>query len=128
MWGKRAVVPERFKVDLTTHRLVARAYDDGVAFRYELPAGFAGTNEQTAFNFAGDYTAWFYDGEQHNLGPEKLSQVAGRRQPVMTVKVDDAATWPSTRRTWPPANRSCWSRAEARRPSAWLRLPAQPGA
>jgi alpha-glucosidase len=87
-------VPEHFQeatLDLTTYRLTARAYDDGIAFRYELPPGFAGTNEQTAFNFAGDFTAWFYNGERHNLGPEKLSASEGRRQPVMTVKAGDNA-------------------------------------
>ena len=92
VWGKRAVVPDVFNeltLDLKTYRLVARAYDDGVAFRYEVPSGGA-TNELTRFCFAGDYTAWFYNGEHHNLGPEKLSDSDGRRLPVMTVKVDDA--------------------------------------
>ena len=92
VWGKRAVVPDLFHeltLDLKSYRLVARAYDDGVAFRYELPAGKA-TGELTQFNFAGDYTAWFYNGEHHNLGPEKLSDSDGRRLPVMTIKVDDA--------------------------------------
>jgi alpha-glucosidase len=87
LWGKRAVVPDRFNeltLDLKTYQLQARAYDDGVAFRY---IGGAGA-EQTQFNFAGDYTAWFYNGEHHNLGPEKLSDSDGRRLPVMTVQVD----------------------------------------
>jgi alpha-glucosidase len=92
VWGKRAVVPDVFHeltLDLTIFRLVARAYDDGVAFRYETPSAKA-TAELTEFRFAGDYTAWFYNGEHHNLGPEKLSASDGRRLPVMTVKVDDA--------------------------------------
>jgi alpha-glucosidase len=92
LWGKRAEVPDRFNevtLDLKEFRLVARAYDDGVAFRYESPPTNA-TAELTRFNFAGDYTAWFYNGEHPNLGPEKLSDSAGRRLPVMTIKVDDA--------------------------------------
>ena len=92
VWGKRAVVPDRFNevtLDLTSYRVVARAYDDGVAFRYDTPPANA-TAEVTRFNFAGDYTAWFYNGERANLGPEKLSASQGRRMPVMTVKVDDA--------------------------------------
>jgi alpha-glucosidase len=92
VWGKRAVVPERFNeltLDLTRYRLVARAYDDGVAFRYEAAPADA-TAELTRFNFAGDYTAWFYNGEQHNLGPEKLSNSNGRRMPVMTIQADPA--------------------------------------
>lgn len=95
VWGKRAEVPERFNeaaVDLKAYRLVARAYDDGIAFRYETPAGApAASAELTEFAFAGDYTAWFYNGEHANLGPDKLSTYDGRRPPVMTVMADDAA-------------------------------------
>ena len=90
LWGKRASVPERFNemtLDLTTYRLVARAYDDGVAFRC-----LGGTGaERTQFCFAGDYTAWFYNGEHHNLGPEKLTESDGKRLPPMTVKAADGA-------------------------------------
>lgn len=91
VWGKRAVVPDVFNeltLDLGSFHIAARAYDDGVAFRYEFPAGKA-TAELTQFRFAGDYTAWFYNGEHHNLGPEKLSTTDGKRLPVMTVKADD---------------------------------------
>jgi alpha-glucosidase len=92
LWGKRAVVRDRFReltLDLGHYQVVARAYDDGVAFRYVLPRGVTGTAETTAFRFAGDYTAWFYNGEHHNLGPEKLSASDGRRLPVMTVGIDE---------------------------------------
>ena len=90
LWGKRANVPERYNevtLDLTSYRLVARAYDDGVAFRC---LGGSGA-ERTQFCFAGDYTAWFYNGENHNLGPDKLSAVDGKRLPPMTVKAADDA-------------------------------------
>ncbi len=90
VWGKRASVPERYNevtLDLTAYRLVARAYDDGVAFRC---LGGSGA-ERTQFCFAGDYTAWFYNGEHHNLGPEKLSESDGKRMPPMTVKAADDA-------------------------------------
>ncbi len=90
VWGKRADVPDRFNevtLDLKTYRLVARAYDDGVAFRC---LGGAGA-ELTQFRFAGDYTAWYYNGEHHNLGPEKLSEGDGKRLPPMTVKAADDA-------------------------------------
>jgi alpha-glucosidase len=92
VWGKRAVVPDRFNeltLELKAYRIVARAYDDGVAFRYE-GAVAAATREMTRFNFAGDYTAWFYNGEHANIGPERLSESDGRRLPVMTIKVDEA--------------------------------------
>jgi alpha-glucosidase len=69
--------------------VVLRAYDDGVAFRYRLPevkGQAVSSGELSSFNFAGDYTAWFYNGENHNLGPEPLSAVSGIRLPVMTVR------------------------------------------
>lgn len=90
VWGKRAVVPEHYNeltLSLKTYKIVARAYDNGVAFRYEFPAESAGT-ELTSFAFAGNYTAWYYNGENPNLGPEKLADCDATRQPVMTVKVD----------------------------------------
>ena len=88
LWGKRGVVPERFRevvLDCRSYQLEARAYNDGVAFRYVGGSGPEGTD----FQFAGDYTAWFYNGENPNLGPEKLSASHGKRLPVMTVKVAD---------------------------------------
>jgi len=44
--------------------------------------------ELTRYDFAGDYTAWFYNGEHENIGPEKLSVSNGKRLPVMTIKAD----------------------------------------
>lgn len=40
--------------------LIMRAYDDGVAFRYDLPesSGFVLTDELTEFRFAADYRCW----------------------------------------------------------------------
>ena len=93
LWGKRSVVPDRYNgrdisvtfADLGEVTLQARVYDDGAAFRFTgLPAGEM--TEQTSFNFAGDYTAWFYNGERHNIGPERLSESDGERLPVMTIK------------------------------------------
>lgn len=93
LWGKRSVVPDRYNgrdiqvtfAGLGEVTLQVRVYDDGAAFRFTgLPAGEM--TERTSFNFAGDYTAWFYNGERHNIGPEKLSESDGERLPVMTVK------------------------------------------
>ncbi|MDO5442434.1 MAG: glycoside hydrolase family 97 catalytic domain-containing protein [Bacteroidia bacterium] len=96
VWGKREVVPDvynqasvTFKKGDAAVKLEVRAYDDGVAFRFVNEAGDAVWNEATEFNFAGDYTAWFYNGERHNIGPELLSESDGERLPVMTVKVSD---------------------------------------
>jgi alpha-glucosidase len=94
IWGKREEVPDRYReatLDLGGYQLQARAYDDGVAFRYvfpgpgQMPIGA----EATAFQFAGDYTAWYYNGENHNIGPEKLSAAKGKRRPVVTIQADD---------------------------------------
>ena len=93
LWGKRSAVPDRYNGrdftvafrDLGEVTLQVRVYDDGTAFRFaDLPAGEM--TEKTGFNFAGDYTAWFYNGERHNIGPEKLSASDGERLPLMTVK------------------------------------------
>jgi alpha-glucosidase len=101
LWGKRALVLDRYRetvVELTgpgapfDHMVVTvRAYDDGIAFRYSIPANAKGTpskatGDLTEYNFAGDFTAWFYNREQHNLGPDKLSTLTGKREPVMTVQ------------------------------------------
>lgn len=100
LWGKRAVVSDHFN-ELTIKlvrpsetplrmELVVRAYNDGIAFRYRIPSENTGDvkllSEQTGYHFAGDYTAWFYNGENHNIGPEKLTETDGVRLPVMTVK------------------------------------------
>ena len=91
VWGKRAVVPDHYReatLDLGIYQIQARAYDEGVAFRYMFPAQKPTGAEVTAFNFAGDYTAWYYNGENHNIGPEKLSVANGQRRPVVTIKTD----------------------------------------
>ena len=96
LWGKRAVVPDKYnemKLSFVNEaessdalEIVARAYNEGVAFRYVLPQGAGSALELTTFNFAGDYTAWYYNGERHNIGPERLTETDGERLPVMTVK------------------------------------------
>ena len=103
VWGKREVVYDHYN-ELTLKLssagkksekmdVVFRAYNDGVAFRYLIPQG--NTVEQnvlselTTFNFSGDFTAWYYNGENHNIGPELLSNANGNRMPVMTIKAGD---------------------------------------
>ena len=91
VWGKRTKVRDHYNeltLNLKSYVLIARAYNDGVAFRYKVNSGIP-TSELTQFNFADDYTAWFYNGENPNLGPDKLTLVDGKRLPVMTIKVND---------------------------------------
>ena len=105
VWGKRKEVKDQYN-ELTLSfdapegeqgidqiQIVFRAYKDGIAFRYVVPQE-AGHSEEiecehTRYCFAGDYTAWFYNGEYHNLGPDKLSDVEGERQPVMTIQAGE---------------------------------------
>lgn len=100
VWGKRSFVPDVFN-ELTLKLapamengetgflFVIRLYDDGLAFRYEFPKEQkAIQTELTGFCFAGDYTVWSYNGENPNIGPEKLSGINGTRRPVMLLEVD----------------------------------------
>jgi len=103
VWGKREAVPEQYNEmilhlsgpDSVVLRVTARAYNDGVAFRYAFPsvpdAGLNASAELTQYCFAGDYTAWFYNGEHENIGPEKLSETSGQRMPVMTIRAGQDA-------------------------------------
>ena len=73
VWGQRETVTNNFN-ELTLHLkqkksdvlidVVARSYNDGVAFRYVFPKqenlkDFVITDELTEFNFNGDYKAWW---------------------------------------------------------------------
>ena len=103
VWGKRSVVPDCFNEMVlefsNTNRqpsklqIIMRSYNDGVAFRYQVPEGGNDSvkvrSEQTAYHFADDYIAWFYNGENHNIGPEHLTASEGIRRPVMTVKAGE---------------------------------------
>lgn len=99
VWGKRVVVAEKYKQlkiyfngngqDKISHmQIIARVYNEGVAFRYIVPCAknttFSG--ELTRFDFSADFSAWFYNGENHNIGPEKLTETDGSRRPVMTIR------------------------------------------
>ncbi len=93
VWGKRTVVPDKYNeltLDLKAYQIVARAYNDGVAFKYIFPEDKK-LKELTQFNFADDYTAWSYNGENPNKGPEKITEIAGKRLPVMTIKAANNA-------------------------------------
>lgn len=89
VWGKRLVVPDLYNevtIDLSAYQIKFRVYNNGFAFRYE---GVKIDSEFTEFKFAGDYTAWYYNGENANIGPEKLSKATGLRRPVVTIKADN---------------------------------------
>lgn len=73
VWGQHEKITDQYN-ELTLHfkqkisgiliDIIARAYNDGVAFRYLFPKqeklkDFIITDELTTFNFAGDYKAWW---------------------------------------------------------------------
>lgn len=99
VWGKRSVVSDRFNelvldmsgpsTGISFLQIVFRAYNDGIAFRYVTPAIENQVKELTSYNFDGDYMAWSYNGENHNIGPERLSVYNGRYLPVMTIQAAD---------------------------------------
>jgi alpha-glucosidase len=103
-WGKRAKVKEHyneiiFELKNSNNQfkhylnIEARAYDDGIAFRYVIPqkSSYASSSskELTEFRFAQNYTSWFYNKEYPNIGPEKLMESDGIRLPPMTIKAEN---------------------------------------
>jgi len=89
VWGKRKNVPDHYNeviVDLTYYQIKVRVYNDGMAFKYE---GANAEQELTEFNFADNYLAWYYNGEQQNIGPEKLNEANDIREPVMVIKASE---------------------------------------
>ena len=92
-FGQRRNVRDHYrelKLEMQEHadspgrlNLIVRAYDNGVAFRYEIPGqpgleNFVVTNERTEFIFASDLTCWAggYSDCAENQYPEKpLSQL-----------------------------------------------------
>lgn len=90
IWGKRAVVKDRYNqmsVNAGAFILTFRLYDDGFAFRYTAIDELH--DEDGGYHFAGNYTAWFYNGEKHNLGPLSLLDCKGKYRPVMTIRASD---------------------------------------
>lgn len=77
VWGRYEEIRdhhEELRVDLRRSGspsrlgLTVRAYDDGIAVRYHVPEQegldrFALTDERTAYRLAGDYTAWWTEGD-----------------------------------------------------------------
>jgi len=74
--------------------LVVRAYDDGVAFRYDLPEAsglgdFVLCRELTEFAFAGDWRCW--SGEPSNCAESRYLEMSLSRIPATAKGRDGAA-------------------------------------
>ncbi len=101
VWGTASEVRNRYsqlearlRESDAPHRemiLVFRAYDDGVAFRYILPAQsnlneVAILSEETLFRFGGNYTAWWhpvdFDGDEKTYRRTPLSEMEALNTPV----------------------------------------------
>jgi alpha-glucosidase len=90
-FGRRRVVRDHYnELRLTlsesshTFGLIVRAYDNGVAFRYDLPVEsglgkFVLTRERTEFAFPGDYTGWVGD-------PNAASECQYPRRSLHTIQ------------------------------------------
>jgi alpha-glucosidase len=97
LWGKRSVVPDRYRQSVLALQgpgdarlnVTIRVYDDGMALRYEVPSNSKTAviaSDRSEFRFAGDFTTWGYNGENHNHGPEPLSAIHETRPPVITLQ------------------------------------------
>lgn len=96
-FGPRRIVPDSWRqLHLTLEergepqrifRLIVRAYDDGIAFRYDLPmesglGDFVLTEELTEFRFADDYRCWAgnpSDSAENQYPVKKLSAIRSGR-------------------------------------------------
>jgi hypothetical protein len=82
--------------------LIARAYDDGVAFKYLFPEGFASdsifiTNEHTYFSFSENDTAWwahYNDFAYESLYRKSAIHQVGEAATPITIKTA-SGTWVS---------------------------------
>lgn len=103
LWGKRTVVNDHYnQLTLSLQNKAGnspldrlaidfRLYNDGLAFRYRIPEGdeTEAERELTEFNYIANPTAWFYNGENANYGPVKLSEVNTTRPSNVTLRLSD---------------------------------------
>ncbi|MCF6357535.1 MAG: glycoside hydrolase family 97 catalytic domain-containing protein, partial [Draconibacterium sp.] len=68
-----------------TFNLEVKIYDEGFAYRFLFPEGFGNIIESSIISFSEDLTFWAYNGENHNVGPVKLSEYENEvvRNPVV---------------------------------------------
>jgi alpha-glucosidase len=107
VWGQRSEIENhyqeltvRLKEQAAPHRLmniVFRAFNDGVAFRYEFPGqdglkDFEIMSEETRFALAGNHTTWWipadFDSYEHLYKETPLDIVLAVNTPV-TMKTED---------------------------------------
>ncbi len=104
VYGERSTIPDNFNqlvVELEqSHqsrrklRLTFRAYDEGAAFRYEIPAqehlnDFIISAENTQFRFMGDHTAWAVYSAQGVYSEVPLSEIRKNCERPLTIRISD---------------------------------------
>ncbi|TKG93012.1 alpha-glucosidase [Puteibacter caeruleilacunae] len=99
VWGQFSNIRDNYKeatVDFKsnnfTGKLLIRAYDDGVAYRFVLPEGDKSgeVNLYCEYNFAEDFDIFMPKGEQEPLGPikvESLLNLKGKKNKPAQLKV-----------------------------------------
>jgi alpha-glucosidase len=100
-WKELRLTLEERGAPVRTFGLIVRAYDDGIAFRYDLPEAsqlghFTLTKELTEFHFAGDSRCWF--GEEspcaENHYPEaRLSTIPPGKWNTLPLLVETPAAY-----------------------------------
>jgi alpha-glucosidase len=104
VWGKQRLVRDHcneytiqtrvMKPRAMDMDIVFRVYNEAVAFRYILKSiegnpKITITDDLAQFRFANDGTAWSYNGENTNIGPEQIADASGQRRWPITVKAAD---------------------------------------
>lgn len=109
VWGEVAEIRDRYKQlellcknsDGRMMKIVFRAFDDGIAFRYDFPNQGVNTltfqEEMSEFAMAGDHTAWWipgdYDSNEHVYTKSKISQINAKgyraEQSIVTQHIID---------------------------------------
>ena len=83
--GKNPVVRNNYNVYLLdcenaagqTFNLEFRVYNKGFAYRFLFPGKVKSVKESSTIHFPSDFTLWAYNGENHNIGPIKVSDFTG---------------------------------------------------
>lgn len=84
--------------DCRRFEVIVRAYDDSVAVRYRLPdeGQVVIEEDNTHFNFTGDFVCWSANGEWPNYGPQRISKFEevipepDQRHFPLTLKVNES--------------------------------------
>jgi alpha-glucosidase len=102
VWGERSLVRDHYNEMMVTLQETAppnrtvqlsfRAYDEGVALSYMIPAQSGLTtasslSEQTEFRFTGNHTAWSVTSAQGGYGTTTVSGLANGNERPLTVQM-----------------------------------------